>query len=331
LGHNTYSTFKARYAIEEKICTLPTGILQNKLLRATGNGRVNIDGHVYSVADLDRKTTLEQLDKRNVWYDRFPKITGYKNEEELRDRIAKHSFRVTLADCYDLPSKMYSSREVELTADQKRIYKDLKEKATAELIEEEETTGHVTALNVISRMIRLHQVLCGHTRDELNVLHEIKEKRTGELIDLLREIEGKVVIWASYDYNIKGITSALEKEYGEGSVARFWGGNAKTREAEEGMFQDDPKCRFMVGTPSAGGRGRLWAVADTVIYFSNTNNLEFRSQSEERTQAINKKTSVQYIDLIAPGTVDERIIEALRAKIDMAATISGDSWRKWLI
>jgi len=331
LGHQTFTTFKARYAVEEKICTLPTGILQSKLLRATGDGRVTIDGWICSVADLDRKTVLLELDKRRIWYDNFPAITGYKNEEELRDKIAAHSFRVSLADCYDLPPKLYSFRDVEMTTDQKRIYKSLKENATAELMEEQKTTGHVTALNVISRMIRLHQVLCGHTRDENNELHEVDEKRTKQLMEVLDEVEGKAIIWCSYDYNVRKISNAISKAYGQDSVARFWGGNIKTREAEEEQFRNNPECRFMVGTPSAGGRGRLWVVADTVIYFSNTNNLEYRSQSEERAQGIDKIKSVAYIDLIVRGTVDEKIIEALRNKIDMAATISGDEWRQWLI
>jgi SNF2 family DNA or RNA helicase len=270
---------------------------------------------------------MEELDRRRIWYKSFSTVVGFRHEEELRDKIAPHSFRVKLDDCYDLPPKMYSVREITLTDDQRRIYKSLKEKATAELTE----MSHVTALSVVSRMMRLHQVLCGHTRDESGALHKISENRTGQLIELLREHEGKAIIWCSYDYNVWAVSQALEKEFGDGSVARFWGGNANTREAEEELFQTDPNCRFMVGTPSAGGRGRLWVVADLVVYYSNTNNLEHRSQSEERAQGIDKIQSVAYVDCVAPDTVDEVIIKALREKIDMAATISGDEWRQWLV
>ena len=79
------------------------------------------------------------------------------------------------------------------------------------------------------------------------------------------------------------------------------------------------------------GRGRTWLVADLVVYYSNTNNLEHRSQSEERAQGVGKEQSVAYVDLVCKGTVDEKIIEALRAKIDLAATITGDDWQEWLI
>jgi SNF2 family DNA or RNA helicase len=175
-------------------------------------------------------------------------------------------------------------------------------------------------------------VLCGHTRDDdTNELIEIKENRTKALIEMLQETEGKAIIWCSYDYNVRKVADALKEEFGENSVSCFWGGNKNTREKDEEAFQTDPNRRWMVGTPAAGGRGRLWVVADLVVYFSNTNNLEHRSQSEERAQGIDKVNSVLYSDIMVPNTVDERIIYALKEKIDMAATISGDSWRKWLV
>jgi SNF2 family DNA or RNA helicase len=225
---------------------------------------------------------------------------------------------------------MYSMRHVEMTPEQKRIYKELKDNATAELTEMEKTS-YVTALSVVSRMLRLHQVLCGHVVDEEGVLREIKENRTDELIRLLREYDGKAIIWCNYDYNVRKVSEALRKEFGENSVSRFWGGNNATREQEEYEFQNDPERLYMVGTQSAGGRGRMWAVANLTVYYSNQNNLEHRSQSEERAQAVGKTTSVGYVDLLVPGTVDERIIYSLRDKIDMAATISGDNWREWLV
>lgn len=322
LGHSSYVSFKAEYCDEVKVCTLPTSMLAGKLKSKVGR---SIQG--YDIDDLPRKDILKELDERKIWYQSFPKLNGYKNEDKLKDKIAKLSYRVLLEDCYDLPPKMYSMREVEWDPIQKKHYEEIKQKATTEL----ESMDHVTALSVISRMIRCHQVLCGHVRDEENKLHSIPEKRTEALIELLQEHDGKAVIWCSYDYNVKAVSGALEKEFGEGCCSRFWGGNSSSREEEELAFQTNPDRRFMIATAAAGGRGRMWAIADLVVYFSNTNDLEHRSQSEERTQGIDKVRSVGYVDLMVPGTVDERIINALRRKIDMAATITGDSWKEWLI
>lgn len=75
----------------------------------------------------------------------------------------------------------------------------------------------------------------------------------------------------------------------------------------------------------------MWAVANLVVYYSSTSDLEHRAQSEERPQAVGKSNSVAYVDMIVRGTVEDRIINSLRGKIDMAAAITGDNYREWLI
>jgi SNF2 family DNA or RNA helicase len=328
LGHENFITFKSRYADEQKICVLPTPVLRSRLKRYVGNSiQVNGIGEV-GVEDMNRSGVLAELDRRRIYYQSIPTIKGYRNEEELRDKIAPLSFRRTLDQCYDLPPKMYSMREVEMTKEQKRIYQDIKDKATSQLNE----MDHVTALSVITRILRCHQVLCGHVRDEEGKFHEVPEKRTKALLELLEDYDGhKAVVWCSYDPDVRKVSLALRKEFGEDSVARFWGGNSKEREADEIRFKTDDKCRFMVATPDSGGKGRAWDIADLVVYYSNTDNLEHRDQSEERTQANMKTRSVGYVDLMIPGTVDEKIVKSLRRKIDMAAVITGDDWRQWLV
>lgn len=254
-------------------------------------------------------------------------VCGYRNVDDLANRIAAQSFQCSLEDCYDLPPKIYTRREVTLTPEQRRLYKDMRDFATAQL----DATSHVTATIVIAQMIRMHQILCGYTVDEMGQVHLIPEKRTDELIELFNETEGKAIVWCSYDHNVRHVSARLAQEFGANSVARFWGGNASGREAEEKRFKVDSSCRFMVATAAAGGRGREWSVADLVVYYSNSDNLEHRSQSEERPQAVGKAQSVLYVDLVAPGTVDEKIIRALREKINLSAAVTGENYRQWLI
>lgn len=254
-------------------------------------------------------------------------VDSFQNLDDLQERVAKHSYRCTLEDCYDVPAKTYMKREVTLTPEQERVYREIRDFATAKLAAE----AYVTATIVIVQLVRMHQVLCGHVVDELGNEHELPENRTKALLGLLEEHAGKAVIWCSYDLDIRKVSAALTKAYGAGSVARFWGGNLQTREDEEKQFLSDPKCLFMVATAAAGGRGRTWVNADLVVYFSNTNNLEHRSQSEERAQGVDKTRPVAYVDLVVPNTLDEKIITALRAKINMAATINGDNYREWLV
>jgi SNF2-related domain len=253
-----------------------------------------------------------------------PIVVGYRDTEDLKRRIDPYSYRVEFRP--QIPST-YTIREVTLTDEQKRIYADIKKFATTKLAD----GSHVTATIVIAQILRLHQVLCGYTRDETNVQHEIPERRTDELLTLLEDYNGKAIVWCSYDYSINKVCKALHKEYGPQAVARFWGGNVNTREAEEQEFFNNPTCRFMVATPSAGGRGRTWSNADLVIYYSSTDNLEHRDQSEQRAQGLDKMRQVDYIDLIAPGTVETKILQALRKKINMASVINGDNYKDWLI
>jgi hypothetical protein len=257
----------------------------------------------------------------------FEMVVAYRNEEDLRERIKPHSFRVRLEDCHDVPPVVYMKRHVEMTEEQARIYRELKTYSTSQLSAE----AHVTATMVIVKMLRLHQVLCGLSTDEEGRRHEFSENKSAEVLSALAEYEGKAIIWCAYDASLRRVVSMLEREYGQGSVARFWGGNRDTREEEERRFKTDPGCRFMVATAGAGGRGRTWDVADLTIYHSCTNNLEHREQSEERMKNVGKTRPMTVVDLITPGTVETKILAALREKIDLAATIQGDAWREWVV
>jgi hypothetical protein len=252
-------------------------------------------------------------------------VVAFKNLDDLYERIAPHSYRIRLEDIVDLPTT-WQIREVELSDDQRKAYDSMKRDAFAKLGD-----GLVTAQLVIVQMLRLHQMLMGYVRDADGVIRELPEKRTEALLSLLEEYDGKAIIWCSYDYSVRKVSAALIKRYGEGSVARFWGGNSETREEDDKRFKTDPICRFMIATAGSGGRGRTWDVADLVVYYSSTNNLEHRDQSQERAKVMTKKNATAYVDLIAPGTVDEKIIRALRKKMDLARTITRDNYREWLI
>jgi SNF2 family DNA or RNA helicase len=87
----------------------------------------------------------------------------------------------------------------------------------------------------------------------------------------------------------------------------------------------------MVATAAAGGRGRTWDVADMVIYYSSTDNLEHRDQSEQRVHNVDKNRGCDYCDLIHRGTVEEKILQALKRKISLDQLITGRDWKEWVI
>jgi len=347
LGYDMFSSFRARYAKVNQVCMLPNKAIRGKFKALLGfNGdldrkikavkpefnlnqsrSVKMEFLEAAVAGMPRDEVIEAIGRLGGYVQTIPIIESYRNIEELHDKIKSYSFRVRLDECYDMPSSDYSFYDVEMTKEQMKIYSNLKAFATAELSFEE----HVTAHHVVTQMLRLHQVLCGHTKDERGKIHLIPEKRTRAVLEILDSFSGKAVIWCSYDVDIRKVSEAISEEFGKGSIARFWGGNLKTREEEERSFKTDPACRFMVATPDAGGRGRTWDVADLVIYYSSRNNLDHRAQSEDRVKGVGKTTPIAYVDLRVRGTVEEKIIEALREKMDLSAIVNGDDWREWLI
>lgn len=254
-------------------------------------------------------------------------VVGYRDVEEIHEKIQPYSYRKLLRDCSDVPDKLYLRRDVELTGPQRKAYNEMKSYMTTQL----ESGDHVTAGEVVTCMLRLHQICCGHVSDELGVRHEVKTNRLHALYEVLEEYDGKAVVWCSYDYDVRAVSEYLRQKYGDEAVAQFWGGNADTREEDNRRFQEDPDCRYMVATPSAGGRGRNWSVAKLLVYYSNTDNLEHRDQSEERGSAVVQGSQVTVVDLIARGTVEEKIVSSLRNKIDLAATITGDDYRNWIV
>lgn len=251
---------------------------------------------------------------------------GFKDLDDLQQRLAKHSFLVRLEDTYDMPESSYEYLDVDLTDAQNDAYNQMLAHALAEL----ENTETVTAQSVLAQMLRLHQIVCGFTMNDSGAISEFEENRIKAIMELLDSYDGKAIIWCAYKNSIERVTEALKKEYGEASVARFYGENLQTRDAEEAGFKTDKGCRFMVATPDAGGRGRTWDMANLVIYHSCRNNLDHRLQSEERAKNVGKKIPITYVDLRAPGTVDETIIDALRNKIDLASKVTGEEFRKWL-
>lgn len=321
IGHRSYHTFKMRYAVVKYQCFLPWDMLYAKMKSIAGGKHVPTD---YSRDEMIQHLMERKMLRRNELVEM---VVAYRNEEELRAKIEPYSIRVRLEDCYDVPKDAYVIREVQLTPEQKRIYAEMKQFATAALSGE----SHVTASAVIVQILRLHQILCGHVTDESGVEHEIPERRTKELIDLLSDYDGKAIVWCSYDNDVRKVSERLEKEFGKGCVARFWGGNKSTREQEEVLFKSDPKCLFMVATPDAGGRGRDWSVADLVVYYSSKNNLEHRDQSEMRVKAFGKDRPITYVDLLVKDTVEGLILQALRRKLDLASLIQGDAWREWVV
>ena len=253
-------------------------------------------------------------------------VHAFQNLSELSDKLQPFSYRVLKEDCLDLPPKNFIKRHITLTPEQKKVYEQMKKQAMAVL------NGKVTStMTVLTQLMRLHQITCGHFTADDGSVQTINNNRINELLNILEETEGKAIIWANYQKDITQIVESIEKEYGPGSVVDYYGLTAQeNRQDNIRQFQSDPKCRFLVGTPSTGGYGITLTAANTVIYYSNGYDLEKRLQSEDRAHRIGQKKNVTYIDIIAEDTVDEKIVKALRNKINIASEVLGEELKDWI-
>ena len=282
LGHESYYTFKVRYAVTKQI---------------------NVSGRTIQI------------------------VVGYRNLGELSEKLKPFSYRVLKDDCLDLPKKTYTKRIIELTDEQKKVYKTMKQQAIAFL-----NGKMITTATVITQMMRLHQITCGHFKSDDGTIQTIKNNRIDQLMEVLEEMEGKAVIWAHYRYDIESIVEAVSKKYGENSVVTYYG-DTSTDDRQKAIKKiQDPKSpvRFIVGTPQTGGYGITLTGASTMIYYSNGYDLEKRQQSEARIDRIGQEKPMTYVDIIAEGTVDEKIVQSLRKKVNIATEVMGEELKNWI-
>jgi len=265
--------------------------------------------------------------KRNFGGRQVQIIDSYRRLDELAGKLDHFSYRVLKEDCLDLPPKIFTTRIVELSTEQKEQYVMMKKAAIAE--HKGKLMSSATALTTL---LRLHQITCGTFKADDGTVTPIKNNRITALMDCLAEIEGKAIIWATYREDLKNIVTALKKAYGEASTVEYHGGvDATLRQDNIAQFQDvKGPTRFFVGNAQTGGYGITLTAANTVIYYSNNYDLEKRLQSEDRAHRIGQTGSVTYVDLVAEKTIDERIIKSLKDKIGIANEIMGEDIKDWI-
>jgi len=256
----------------------------------------------------------------------FQQIVGYRNLTELAERLETFSYRVTKEDALDLPDKIYTVREVSLTDEQLKHYMSLKNAAIA-LLDDGEL---VSAPAVMTQLLRLQQLLCGHLMTDDGELVEVPTNRTTALLETVEEMNGKVIIWSRFRYDIKAIVATLAKTYGAESVVSYFGDTTDEQRQNAITSFQFGDARFFVANPQTAGYGLTLTAAANVIYYANDFNLETRVQSEDRCHRIGQKNSVTYVDLVTRNSIDEHIVKSLRAKIDLSAKTLGEEARKWL-
>ena len=192
----------------------------------------------------------------------------------------------------------------------------------------------INVSTVLSQITKLHQIVCGFILNGEGNAVSIENNRYQALLDVLEEAgDQKVVIWANYRFDIKKILKTVREKYGFKSIKAFFG-DTKDQERQDIVteFQDPSnELRYIIANPRTAGYGLTLTLSHTVVYFSNSYDLEIRMQSEERVHRIGQNKKVTYIDLLTPKTVDEKIIKSLRKKINISSEVMGEELKNWIV
>lgn len=249
----------------------------------------------------------------------FPKwVPKASSREQLKAKIGEISMHASKDECLDLPPLVRVSVPVELSAEQKKAYNDMKKEFLAFC-----DKGVAVAQLAITKALRMQQILSGFLKLDDGQIHRFEvNPRAKALEDLLEDVapQHKVIVWSIFHEDHEVVRTACKNlgfEYAELT------GLISDKQAEIDRFQNDSKCRVMIASQAAGGTGVNLTEASYMVYYSRGYSLEHDMQSEARAYrgGSEKHKSITRIDLIADGTIDNLVLKALQAKKDLSADI----------
>lgn len=280
------------------------------------------------------------------------KLVGIKNVPLLKERLARLSFAITKEDAgLKLPDKVYDVLEVAMTERQGKIYDSVADELMSEI--EDILSGEVNQLtteNILTRLMRLAQITSGFATYDATIDEEgtvTSPKRVQQIdndnpkvvacIEALtaedRDPLGKCIIWCTFVEDIQILVKKL-KEAGVGTVAYYGKVTQDNRDEAVNQFNCNPDCKVMVANPQTAGEGldllgynkldpeNSKTYCDMEIFFSQNWSAIQRSQAEDRAHRRGTRMPVRITDLVIPGTIDEEIRRRVRAKSDMAKSIT---------
>lgn len=269
---------------------------------------------------------------------KFQQVTGYKNLDELSDKIASCSYRVIKRShpsqtgpeyCLDLPPKIYlPPRYVTMSKAQAEAYKSMLKDMYA--VHE---SGVVEARIVLTQQMRLQEITGGYLPiiDEAGrrtgtqeLIPPSKNPKFVEALEMVEGNAGQSIIWSCFTAEIDGMSSVLRAA---GYRVAIFDGRANDREKltirkefERGEWD------VVVAIPSAGGLGvDEFKVATLSLYISNqAGDTEGRVQSEDRNHRGGMGESISYGDIMVHNSVDTKIRRLIDRDITLSQSIMRD-------
>ncbi len=241
-------------------------------------------------------------------------------ETEFMHRLHSIAYRVTKAECLDLPETTDVIQRVDLEPEAMRLYQQLVKDSFTEI-----RRDTVTVTNVLTRLLRLMQLTGGFlSGDENAVVESVSKAKLNALSDLIDsavENSQKLVVIARFVPEIHEITKMLTKK---GVRYAQISGEIKDRDVQVAAFQNDPECRVFVGQIATAGMGITLTASSTMVFYSLDYSMANYSQTRARIHRVGQHHPCTYIHLVARNTMDERVLRALREKSNLAKQLVDD-------
>ena len=255
-----------------------------------------------------------------VGYGSHTPVMKKSMEAEFTERLHSIAFRATKAECLDLPDTTDIVQRVELESTAMRTYRQLVKDSYAEL--EGDT---VTVTNVLTRLLRLSQLTGGFLGgDDGGRPEQVSTAKLDALTDIIESAEQdgkKLVVIARFVPEIHAIGKLLAKmgiRYAQIS------GEIKDRDAQVKAFQNDPGVTVFIGQIATAGLGITLTAASSMVFFSLDYSMSNYEQTRARIHRVGQRQPCTYIHLVARDTVDEKVLQTLRDKANLAKALVDD-------
>lgn len=246
-------------------------------------------------------------------------IRQFINLDELQAKIRSCSIRITKEECLTLPEKIYQTHQVDMTAEQKRVYKELHTEFISEI-----KGKVVTAPYILTRLIRLSQVTAGFIKsedqEEINFETNPKLIALKEIIEALPTKDEKVVIFCRFIKEIRNLEKMFDTMFTHTTYVTI-SGETKRRQELINIFNTESSIRFFIGQIQTASLGINLQSARYCIFLSNSYSYGERLQCEDRLHRIGQSRNVTYLDIICRNSIDLTILNCLKEKKDLATQI----------
>ena len=273
----------------------------------------------------------------------FPKLVTdddgrphYRNLNMLRGLLAPIRSRILKKDVFDLPAKLHTPLEFDMSPAQWKAYRAMVDMGFV-LTDD----GHVCSASMaLTLMLRLQQIACGYLITDLDASRAYDDDeprmqpitpnpRLELLSELTQDLTHPAIIWSKFTADVDAICTMLLKQ-GK-TFARYDGEVDEDERAENEERFHRGEAQFFVSKASVGGEGLTLVEAQTAIFYSYSFKLIEYLQASDRPHRWGQTHSVNEIMLKARGTIDEKTVNSLQAKMDMSAAVTGDELRNWLM